>query len=159
MATKEEIIAALEEQKALVQRLASETPPGGWSAPAHENGWDARELLAHVATTSRVGGFVMAMASAPAGAPGLGGAAFDQDAFNVHQVAMRASRSVQEVADEICGNLDSDIAAVRGAPDDLLAKHYKAPWETEGTVAEVILGSVRDHNGMHLAELTAALQR
>jgi Mycothiol maleylpyruvate isomerase N-terminal domain len=154
MATREEILAALEEQKALVSRLVSSTPTDGWSAGAHENGWNARELLSHVATTSRVGGFVMAMANVPATSIP---ATFDQDDFNAEQVAIRASKSVQEVADEIRGNLDSDITAIRKAPDELLARHYKAPWETDGTVAEVILSSVREHNGTHLSELRAAL--
>jgi hypothetical protein len=70
----------------------------------------------------------MGMASVSARTDMQGGGEFDQDAFNAQQVALRASKSVQEVADEICGNLDSDIAAVGKAPEDLLAKHYRAPW-------------------------------
>lgn len=157
MATRDEIITAIEENKRQADRLVSATPAGKWSAGVYENGWNARDLLSHLASTSAVGGFVMTTAKTPPGSGTSGGGAFDNDDFNAQQVALRESKSVRELADEIMANCERDIQAIRGAPDDLLDKHYKAPWESEGPVSDVILGSIRGHIGVHLRELAAAL--
>lgn len=56
-----------------------------------------------------------------------GGGGYDIDQFNAQQVAMRAERTVAELLDEVRSNLARDIAAVEKAPDEALAKRFRAP--------------------------------
>ena len=93
-----------------------------------------------------------------AGITGDGDGAFDGDAFNRDQVAMRKERSVADVLDEIRANIQRDIQAVEAADEGLLHKHYAAPWGAEGSVAEVIIISVNGHLGGHIADLRGALR-
>ncbi len=67
-------------------------------------------------------------------------------------------RTVAELLDEVRSNLARDIAAVEKAPDELLSKQFKAPWDVEGPVADVIVEHLKRHFRGHLAELAAALR-
>lgn len=74
------------------------------------------------------------------------------------QVAQRRSKSVAEVVEEARGHLDADTERLRAAPDELLSSHYRAPWEIEGPLADVILDSINEHLMMHLHDLAAAAE-
>jgi hypothetical protein len=141
-----------------IETLVESAPQAAWTNAVHGDGWDARELLSHMASTSGVANFILMLAEGPAGAAG-GGGAYDIDQFNAQQVAMRAGRSVAELLDEVRANIARDIAAVENASDELLAKRFRAPWDVEGPVAEVIVESLRRHFRGHLEELAAVLQR
>ena len=82
---------------------------------------------------------------------------FDQDAFNAAEVAARQAKSIPELLDELRSSSERSIAAVEAAPDELLSRRFRAPWGTEGTLADVIIESLEDHIGTHLAELRQAL--
>ena len=43
------------------------------------------------------------------------------------------------------------------SPDELLARHFRAPWGAEGSVADVIVASLSGHTAGHLAELRTAM--
>jgi hypothetical protein len=151
------LLGALEES----ERLVAAAPESAWSKPAYE-GWTAKQLLCHVASTSGVAGFVLAMArnrgmKAGASQPSRSGGGFDQDEWNSQQVAMREGRTREEVLDEVRANIRRDLQAVEAAPDELLAAHFRAPWEIEGMVAEVIAESVRGHLMMHLRDVAVAM--
>ncbi len=157
MRGRSEIENALAGVRGELDRLAAATPDSAWSRPAYE-GWTAKQLLCHVASTSGLAGFVLNLAKLPPSAGGAGGrGAFDIDAFNAQQVAMREERPVADIFQEARANLERDVESVREAADDLLSKHFRAPWEIEGTVAEVIAESIRGHLMMHLRDLAAAL--
>jgi hypothetical protein len=49
-----------------------------------------------------------------------------------------------------------DSNSVQSAPDDLISKHFRAPWGIEGEVGDVIIESLEGHLGMHLADLRSA---
>jgi len=34
--------------------------------------------------------------------------------------------------------------------------NYRTPWDVEGEVGDIIVGSLNDHMGMHLADLRSA---
>jgi uncharacterized protein (TIGR03083 family) len=156
MTSREDVIACLANFRDDLHALAEAASDSAWAGQTYEDGWTARDVLSHIASTSGAANFILMMARAgPSGAPG--GAAFDNDAFNRQQVAMRAGRSVAEVLDEVRSNIARDVQAVQGAPDDLLQQHFRAPWDVEGTVAEVIVTSVNGHLGGHVADLRGAL--
>ena len=153
-ATKGEVVAAIRGAQGELDRLVSSTPEAAWSKPTYEQGWNAKQLLCHVAASSNVSGFLLAMARNPGASFGGG---LDQDEFNAQQVALRVSKTIAEVADEARGYLERDVDNANVAPDELLAAHYRAPWGYEGPLADVILDSLRDHLLVHLRDLAKAV--
>jgi hypothetical protein len=152
-ASRDDVLAAIQTARDELDRIVSSAPEDVWSKEAYE-GWTARELLCHVAASSGVAGFLLAMARSP-------GATFstsdeDNDRFNAQQVAQREWKTIAELAEEARGHLDADAERVLVAPDDLLATHYRAPWGIEGPLAGVIADSLREHLMMHLRDLAAA---
>jgi hypothetical protein len=154
-ADKSDIIAAIRDVQSEVEGLVSSAPESAWSNGAYEKGWNAKELLCHVASTSGVAGFLIAMAKAP-GAGGMGGN-FDIDAFNAQQVAARKDKPVADVLEEVRGNCQREIESVENAPADLLAQHFRAPWDVEGPLADVIVDSIKEHLMMHVRDLAKAV--
>src|SRR5574341_490117 len=153
--SRQDVIDELTSVRQDLTQLVDSAPAAAWAKPAHSDGWDARQLLSHMASTSGVANFILTLAQGPAGA--AGGGAYDIDQFNTQQVAMRADRSASELLDEVRSNIARDIAAVEKAPDGLLSKHFKTPWDIDGPVADVIVESLRRHFRGHLDELAAAL--
>ena len=154
-AEKRDVIDAIRSAQQEVERLVSSAPESAWSKQAYERGWNAKQLLCHIASTSGVAGFLIGMAKTP-GSGGMG-ADFDIDAFNAQQVAARQEKPVVEVLEEVCGNCQRDIESVQNAPDDLLAQHFRAPWDMEGSLGNVIVGSVEGHFMMHVRDLAKAV--
>ncbi len=156
MAGRGEVTRTLREFESQLTEAVASMPEAAWSDVAYENGWTRREILAHIASTSGVAGFVLTLARAPAGVAATGAGAYDIDQFNRQQVALREGRSVQEVLAEVRANIDRDAAALEAVPDEVLQQQFRAPWGAEGSVAEVIIESVRGHLATHLADLRAA---
>lgn len=149
-ANKESLIEAIRNVQSEVERLVASMPESAWAASAYE-GWSARQLLCHVASTSGVTGFLVNMARSP-GSGGMG-ADFDQDAWNAEMVAVRQDHPLAEIVDEIRGILGRDIETVQSVPDELLAGHFRAPWGREGPLAEVVIASINGHLLGHLKDL------
>jgi len=154
-AEKTDIIEVIRNTQDEVQKLVSSAAESAWSKPAYDQGWNARQLLCHIASTSGVAGFLVGMAKAP-GSGGMG-ADFDVDAGNVQAVAARQDKPIAEVLEEVRGNCQRDIESVQNAPDDLLAQHFRAPWGVEGPLADVIVGSIEGHLMMHVRDLAKAV--
>jgi mycothiol maleylpyruvate isomerase-like protein len=154
MANKDEVIAKMQSLEGEIEEAVSSMPEPAWAKGVYEGGWNARQLLAHMASTSGTAGFILGMARMSS-APNLG-AGYDENAFNAQQVASREGKSIADIVGEIKTNFERGIDAVRNAPDDLLTKHWRAPWDVEGEVGEVIVMSLEGHLGMHLADLRSA---
>jgi hypothetical protein len=119
----------------------------------YEAGWNARQLLCHLAAGGGFAGFMIGFAKSPTPPP----ADFDQDRWNAHEVRSREGKSLAELLDELRTSSERSVAAVEAAPDELLASHFRAPWGSEGSLADVIIESLREHVGTHLSELRAAI--
>jgi hypothetical protein len=157
MATKDEIVSTMEQFQSDIEKAVATVPEEAWSRGVYEGGWNTRQILSHVASTSGVAGFILNMAQAPdVPASDPRGASFNVDDFNKIQVDMRAGKTPAEVLSEIRANLQRDIAAVRAADNTLIDKEFRAPWDAEGPVGDMIVGSFREHLGMHLADLRSA---
>jgi len=154
MTNKDEVVAKIESLQREIEQAVSSMPEPAWAKGVYEGGWNARQLLAHMASTSGTAGFILGMARTSS-APSLGGS-YDENGFNAQQVAARGGRSVAEIAAEIRGNFQRGIDAVREAPDELLSKQFRAPWGVVGEVGDVIVMSLEGHLGMHLADLRSA---
>ena len=153
MATKDEIVSTLQNLQQQIEQAASNLPEQAWSTGVYGDGWNARQILAHMASMSGVAGFLLNMASAPAGTGAGIGADFNVDEFNRMQIAAREGKTPADLVNEIRDSFERDISTVRAAPDDLIRKHYRAPWDAEGEVGDIIVGSLNNHMGLHLADL------
>jgi hypothetical protein len=154
MNSRELVISSLRDLSEQIGATVEAMPESGWEKNVYENAWNARQLLYHIASTSGVASFVLAMSKLPI-QPG-GGEPFDNDAFNRDQVALRGDSSPSDALDEIRANLQRDIQAIEKASDEDLERPWTAPWGMEGTVAEIITSAVDGHLGAHLEELRAA---
>lgn len=156
--TKEDVLAAMDAFKADVEALVESIPEKKWGIGVYENGWNAKQLLCHIASTAGVAGFVLtlARASVPEGMGG-GGDDFDNDAFNAQQVQARQEKPLENLLNEIRDTLDRDRQVVSAAPDQLLASMFKTPWGIEGTVAGIIADSFKEHLGVHVSDLKSAV--
>ena len=153
MATKADVIACLIDTRGWVTETVESMPDASWSNPAND-GWDARQLLYHIASTSGVAGFVLRMSALPSTPPG--GEPFDNDEFNRSQVALREEKSPEDALNEIRANIQRDIEAVESASDADLQRMWTSPWGHADTVAKIIIDSLRGHIQPHLHELGCA---
>ena len=151
-AAKGDVIGAIRDAQDEVERLVSSAPESAWSRQGYEPGWNARQLLCHIASTSGVAGFLIGMAKSRS-TGGYSGD-FDIDAWNAQTVAERQEKPIAEVLAEVRGNCQRDIQGVQNAPDDLLAQQVRAPWGMEGPLADVIVDSIGEHIMAHVRDLT-----
>lgn len=154
MSSREAVFACLRDLREQISAAVEGMPEGGWDKDVYENGWNERQLLYHIASTSGVASFVLAMSKMST--RDGGGEPFDNDAFNRDQVALREGRSPADALAETGSNIQRDIQAIENASDDDLLRVWTAPWGMEGTVAEIIIAAVDGHLGAHLDDLRNA---
>jgi pimeloyl-ACP methyl ester carboxylesterase len=127
------------------------SPRSDWKRPAQgdEDGWTARELLAHLSSTQAALPAVIA-APAPSGSDGT---PFDPARWNASQLRKREERRPADLADEMRRGAENVHAA-------LLAADLRAP-AGAGTFAGLPLAEAMErmleHQRDHLAELRSAL--
>jgi hypothetical protein len=152
--SKEDIVAAIRESHGEIERTALSLSDAALGSGVYESGWNAKQLLCHLAAGGGFAAFMISFAQMP---PSAGaGDNFDLDAFNAREVASREKKPLSELLAELRSGSERSIAAVQGAPDELLTAHFRAPWGTEGALADVIVESLQGHIGTHLAELKSA---
>jgi hypothetical protein len=156
LASKDQIMAKMQDLQGQIERVVADMPDDAWSKGVYEGGWDAQQILAHIASVSGPAGFILNLAKAPAGGGGGVPSGFNIDDFNRQQVSAREGRTPADLVGELKANFERDMGAVQSAPDDLLAKHFRAPWDVEGEVGDVIIMSLEGHLGMHLADLRSS---
>ena len=152
---KDEVIKSLRESQQELESVASSLPEAAWSKGVYEAGWNAKQLLCHLAENSGVAGYLLGLAQAPAGA-GTGGG-LDVDAWNAQRVAALQEKPLSELLNAARTNCERNIAAVEGASNEVLSRSIRAPWGVEGPLADVIVQSIQGHGGMHLADLRTAI--
>lgn len=137
------------------------------AAGRYENGWDARQILAHVASIEWTYPRLIDLATQPApatvnggGAPAAAAPAASAppasprvDDYNDRQVAKRAAASKQDLLDEFRKNRNALIAAIEATPDDVLARRVRSFGGVEGTLLAVIRYIAVDHVRAHLNDI------
>ncbi len=156
MASKRGIIEGIRQVQAEAARIAAEMPEDAWDKGVYERGWNAKEILCHIALSANVPAFLIAAANSPEPAQ-MPGDAGDIDDFNESQVAMRMEKPVSEILTEINRTYEQAVNVVQATPDELLAKQITTPWQTEGELGALILDEdIRDHVLVHLADISGA---
>jgi hypothetical protein len=157
--SKEELLAALRSSAAEVVRIVREQTPEQLEAGRYENGWNGRQILAHLASIEWTYPRLIDIArAAEAGtAPAVGDPPTrtmrgGNDAYNDRQVARRSDHSVEQLLAEFEQNRAATIAAVEAIDDALLARRIRSAGGVEGPLALVfaavavahVLGHARD---------------
>ena len=126
----------------------------------YENGWNGRQILAHIAAIEWTYPRLIEVARAaqsgregppaePAESPARGG----MDAYNARQVEKRAGATVEELLAEFAGNREAFIAAVEGIEDDLFQAPVRSAGGRTGSLGQVLYEVSVGHAGQHLADL------
>ncbi len=160
-ASKDEVVQTIRRSQEEIEKVALTLPEAAWSRGVYESGWNAKQLLCHLAENSGVAGFLIGLAKASvsaraSGSGASGGGNIDIDAWNAQRVALLQDKPISDVLMELRANSERNVAAVEAAPADLLAQNVKAPWDAEGPLADVIVQSIREHGGVHLKDLRSA---
>jgi hypothetical protein len=169
--TKSELLAALRSSgEELLTKLRA-LPPERLEDGRYEGGWNARQILAHVASIewtyprlldiargaaspSKAAG-AEARRTTPEGDPGLptrparGGI----NDYNQRQVDKRAGASVDELLDEFAQNRAATIAAVAGADETLLQTPIRSAGGITGPLAGVLNAVAVLHITAHLRDI------
>jgi hypothetical protein len=153
-AGKEDVIRAIRQSQGEIERVALSLSERDLAGGVYEGGWNAKQLLCHLAAGGSFAGMMINFAKVPPQQDT--GDTFDLDAANAAEVASREGKSVAELLDELRSNSERSVTAVEAAPDNLLSAHFRAPWGAEGALADVIIEALEDHVGKHLAELRTA---
>jgi pimeloyl-ACP methyl ester carboxylesterase len=127
-------------------------PAETWSRPAHGDveGWDAKDLLAHLSSTqAALAGVVAAEPAATADEP----PAFDADRWNASQVRRRRERAPAALVDELRAGARDLHAALAGIDP---ARSVAAGPFAGRPVGEAMAGMLQ-HQRTHLTELRSAV--
>ena len=175
--TKQELLDALVRTRDDVIARVEALDAAALDRGVYENGWTAKQILAHVASIewtyprlidmargttapARAKPEAPAAAASAAQAPAAtsGGAQPSILDYNERQVAKRAEASVAELLDEFSRNRAALIAAVEGADDETLAKQIRSAGGIEGPLVSALRLLAVDHVRGHLRDLTGATE-
>ena len=161
--TKQQLLKDLRTSRDEVLRIVRALPAPKLEEGRYENGWNGRQILAHIASIEWSYPRLIDIAR-DAGSPQPQAAATDpptrsmrggNDAYNDRQVAKRAGVSVADLLVEFETNRAATIAAVEGADEALFAHPIRSAGGIVGPLAEVfhqvavlhVLGHARDISG------------
>jgi hypothetical protein len=154
---RDELVADLRRQGEEVAAAFRAVAPEKWDEGRYEGGWNARQILAHVAaiewTYARLVDLAKTLAAAdssgPRSAPPTGG----MDGYNARQVEKRAEASVEELIAEFERNRAATIATVEAADDALFEVEVRSAGGRVGTLAQVFREVAIGHVGEHARDV------
>jgi uncharacterized damage-inducible protein DinB len=161
--TKKDLLAALKKAGDDLANKVERLDEAALAQGRYENGWTAKQILAHLASIEWTYKRLVENAHQPRaaarpqaepGAPGEPAPAGNPiDDYNARQVARRADKTVKELVQEFRENRASTIAAVESCSDDLLAQETRSAGGAQGTLAEVIMFVAVQHVEQHTRDL------
>lgn len=161
--SKAELIAALRANEQQVIAALRALPPAEFEQGRYENGWNGRQILAHVAaiewTYPRL--LEIARQAPPAGGaeqpsanPPTRAARGGIDAYNQRQVEKRATATIDELIAEFQRNRAATIAAVADADDRVLATPIRSAGGVTGPAGVVLSTVAVGHVSGHVRDIT-----
>jgi hypothetical protein len=163
--SKGELLSALRASRDEVLTVLRALTPDKLEEGRYENGWNGRQILAHIAsiewTYPRLidiarDADVPAAAAAPSGDPPTRAMRGGNDSYNDRQVAKRAGVPVAELIAEFERNRATTIAAVEAADDALLARPIRSAGGVTGPLAAVFLQVAVMHVLAHARDIAGA---
>src|SRR5262245_11950976 len=144
--TKTELLAALRASRDEALALIRGVSPARLEQGRYENGWNGREILAHIASLEwsypRLIDIAREAAAgpkapAPGGDPPTRSMRGGNDSYNDRQVAKRAGVPAAELVAEFEKNRAATIAAVEAADEALFAQPIRSAGGVTGPLATV----------------------
>ena len=156
--TRSELLAALRDDAARLPDVAASIGEADLERGVYENGWSARQLLAHIAAIEWTYPRLIEQAQIPADPRSAGSSSgrFDMDAYNQKQVANRSSAAIADLLAEFTRNREATIDAVVNADAALLEQPTRSAGGVEGTLLEVLVGVTVEHVRGHIEDLATA---
>ena len=157
--TKRELLAELASSRDEVLALVRSMDPAELEDGRYENGWNARQILAHIASIEWSYPRLIDIARTPpapqAAPPPTRDMKGGNDSYNDRQVAKREGMTVAELLAEFEKNRAATIRAVEATEDELFARRIRSAGGVVGPLATVIhliavvhvLGHARDIAG------------
>jgi hypothetical protein len=157
--TKRELLAALAASRDEVITLVRAMTPAQLEEGRYENGWNGRQILAHIASIEWSYPRLIDIARTPPApveaTPPTRTMKGGNDAYNDRQVAKRESMTVALLLAEFEANRAATIRAVEAADEDLFARRIRSAGGVVGPLATVfyqiavahVLGHARDIGG------------
>ena len=132
-------------------------PEEEWSQGRYEEGWTAKDILAHVASIEWTYPRLLTLAEAPPKdrEPEKEPRGVVDD-YNHRQVDKRKGTPVDELLAEFQRNRAATMAAVAEADESLLEERVRSAGGTEGTAAEVLNFVAVVHVRQHLEDLSGS---
>lgn len=169
--SKDQLIQGLHaSEQQLIDALAN-VDAAALEEGCYENGWNAREVLAHIASIEWTYANVLDLAkggdeTAPAPKPGrpattsynppASGAILS---YNDRQIEKRAGMSPAELLAEFRENRARTIAAIEAADDELLSRIVRSAGGIKGPAANVLQTLAVGHVMVHLNDILGAVKQ
>ena len=156
ISNREDLIAALQQDSEEFQEAVTTLPDEAFERGVYEQGWNARQLLAHIAAIEWTYPRLIERAeqrAAGADVPQGGGAGFDMDAYNARQVERREDQPVEQLLTEFRRNRAETIDAIRAVDEELLKQPTRSAGGVEGTLLDVLEGVAVGHVREHIDDL------
>ena len=162
--SKAQLIAGLKASRDEILAKVGGLPAEALEAGCYENGWNARQVLAHVAAIEWSYPRLLDVArdgpppekketSEPtASKPARGGI----NSYNDRQIERYAGASVAELLDVFKMNRETTIAAIEAAEDDLFATQVKSAGGITGPLGTVLNFVAVMHVRMHIDDVLKA---
>lgn len=157
--TKSDLIAALKASGEEVLRDISGMTGEEFEAGRYENGWNAREILAHMASIEWTYPRLIELAKnpppakEPSGGPPTKSARGGITSYNDRQVEKRAGSSPAELLEEFRNNRETTIRAVEETDEETLAKEIRSSGGFVGPLGQVLHWVAVDHVRSHLQDV------
>lgn len=156
--SKAELLTALATSRDEVVALVRSIPPQRLEEGRYENGWNGRQILAHIASIEWTYPRLIDVARTPPAeetTPPTRGMRGGNEAYNDRQVSKRAHLTVPELLAEFETNRAATIRAVEAADEALFARPIRSAGGVVGPLALVfqqiavahVLGHARDIAG------------
>ena len=157
--SKADLLQALQRSRDEVVTIVRGLPPERLEQGRYENGWNGRQILAHIASIEWSYPRLIEIARtppAPAGEPPPTRAPRSgNETYNERQVARRAHLTVAELLAEFETNRAATLRAVEAADEALFARRIRSAFGVVGPLATVfyqvavvhVLGHARDIAG------------
>ena len=154
--SRDELIAALQRDGAEFEDTVAQLPPEAFERGVYEQGWNARQLLAHIAAIEWTYPRLIERAEQRQAGEDVaqgGGAGFDMDAYNARQVARRDDQPVEQLLTEFRRNRAATIDAIRAVDEELLRQPTRSAGGVEGALLDVLIGVAVGHVREHIADM------
>ena len=157
--TRDDLLAALRDDAARLPQVVAAIGADDLERGVYENGWSARQLLAHLAAIEWTYPRLIEQARSPAEPRPTSSASgsFDMDAYNHRQVSNRADATIPELLAEFARNRQSTITAIADAEQELLNQPTRSAGGAQGTLLDVLTNVTVEHVRTHLSDLESAV--